>query len=99
MKKKVGLALSGGGALGIAHIGVLQVFEENNIPIDIVTGTSMGSLVGGVYCAGVSTQAMQDRIMNFKTNRMLDVELFKDRHFGGNVGMERLFASDVGTGY
>ena len=65
--KKVGLALSGGGALGVAHIGVLQVFEENNIPIDIITGTSMGSLIGGIYCAGVSTQAMQDRIFNIKT--------------------------------
>ncbi len=90
MKKKVGLALSGGGALGVAHIGVLQVFEENNIPIDIVTGTSMGSLVGGVYCAGVSTQAMQDRIMNFKTNRMLDVELFKGGIIAGKKVVEYL---------
>ena len=90
MKKKVGLALSGGGALGIAHIGVLQVFEENNIPIDVVTGTSMGSLVGGMYCAGISTQTMLERICNFKTNRMLDVELFKGGIIAGKKVVEYL---------
>ncbi|WP_457566417.1 patatin-like phospholipase family protein, partial [Caldithrix abyssi] len=44
---KVGLALSGGGARGIAHIGVIMALEENNIPIDLIAGTSMGSIVGG----------------------------------------------------
>ena len=50
--KKVGLALGAGGARGYAHIGLLQVFMENGIPIDIVTGCSMGSLVGGLFAAG-----------------------------------------------
>jgi NTE family protein len=50
--QRVGVVLSGGGALGIAHIGVLKALEENNIPIDYIAGTSMGALVGGMYAAG-----------------------------------------------
>jgi NTE family protein len=51
-RKTVGLALSGGGAKGLAHIGVLQWMEEHKIPIDAVAGTSMGGLIGGAYAAG-----------------------------------------------
>ena len=50
--KKVALVLSGGGAKGVAHIGVLKVLEKAGIPIDIITGTSMGSIVGGLYSCG-----------------------------------------------
>ena len=50
--KKVALVLSGGGAKGVAHIGVLKVLEKAGIPIDIITGTSMGSIVGGLYACG-----------------------------------------------
>ena len=51
-RKKVGLVLSGGGAKGVAHIGVLKVLEEAGIPIDYIAGTSMGSLVGALYAIG-----------------------------------------------
>ncbi|NOX90235.1 MAG: BamA/TamA family outer membrane protein [Calditrichaeota bacterium] len=57
---KVGLALSGGGARGIAHIGVIMALEENNIPIDMIAGTSMGSIVGGLYACGYSGSEMKD---------------------------------------
>ncbi len=56
---RIGLALSGGGALGFAHIGVLKVFEEEGIPISFISGTSMGSLVGGVYAAGYSATEIE----------------------------------------
>ncbi len=56
--QKVGLVLSGGGALGMAHIGVLKALEEHNIPIDYITGTSAGALVGGMYAAGFSPNEM-----------------------------------------
>src|SRR3979490_1216188 len=46
---KIGVAMEGGGALGIAHIGVLQWFEEQHVPVDFIAGTSMGGLVGGFY--------------------------------------------------
>lgn len=52
--QKVGLVFSGGGAKGLAHIGTLKALEENNIPIDYITGTSMGAIVGGMYAAGYS---------------------------------------------
>lgn len=54
----VGLVLSGGGAKGVAHIGVIQALEENDIPIDYITGTSMGAIVGGLYAAGYSPAEM-----------------------------------------
>ena len=58
-KPKVGLALGGGGARGAAHIGALKVLEEAGIKFDYVTGTSVGSVVGGLYCAGVHPDEMQ----------------------------------------
>ena len=51
-RKKVGLVLSGGGAKGMAHIGAIKVIEEIGIPIDYVVGTSMGSIIGGLYAIG-----------------------------------------------
>ena len=58
-RKKIGLALSGGGARGFAHIGVLKVLGEHNIPIDFIAGTSIGSLVGGAYAAGMSAKEIE----------------------------------------
>ncbi|GAA5025711.1 patatin [Marivirga lumbricoides] len=54
--QKVGLVFSGGGAKGLAHVGVLKALEENNIPIDYIIGTSMGGIIGGMYAAGYSPQ-------------------------------------------
>jgi NTE family protein len=54
MRKKVGLALSGGGARGFSHIGVVRVLVENDIPIDLIAGTSAGSFVGGALACGMS---------------------------------------------
>ena len=56
--QKVGLVLSGGGAKGIAHIGVIQALEDNGIPIDYITGTSIGAVVGGLYAMGYSPAEM-----------------------------------------
>ena len=56
----VGLVLSGGGAKGLYHIGVLQALEENNVAIDYVAGTSMGSIIAGLYAAGYTPEQMRD---------------------------------------
>jgi NTE family protein len=53
-RQRIGLALSGGGALGLAEIGVIQWMEENHIPVDRIAGTSMGSIVGAMYATGMS---------------------------------------------
>ena len=56
----IGLALGGGFARGIAHIGVLKVLEEENIPVRVVTGTSVGALIGAAYCSGLSIAELED---------------------------------------
>jgi len=58
-KLKVGLALGGGGARGLAHIGVLKVLERENIPIDLITGTSMGAIIGGAYALKKDISAIE----------------------------------------
>jgi NTE family protein len=58
-RKSIGLVLEGGGALGLAHIGVLLWFEQHHIPVDRLTGTSMGALLGGLYASGRSAQDLQ----------------------------------------
>ncbi len=59
-RAKIGIALEGGGALGLAHIGVLQWFEDHHIPVDYVAGTSMGGLVGGLYATGKTPKELQE---------------------------------------
>lgn len=54
-RKKVGVVLSGGGAKGVAHIQALKVIEEAGIPIDYIVGTSMGSIIGGLYSIGYTS--------------------------------------------
>jgi NTE family protein len=62
--QKVGLVLSGGAAKGIAHVGVLKALEENEIPIDYVTGTSMGGIIGGCYAAGMSPNQIEEIVLS-----------------------------------
>jgi NTE family protein len=61
-RPRIGLALSGGGAKGIAHIGVLKVLEELDIKVDYIAGTSMGSIVGGLYSVGYRAQDLEDLV-------------------------------------
>jgi len=61
-RPKIGVALEGGGALGLAHIGVLKWFEEHHIPVDYVAGTSMGGLVGGFYATGMTPDELKTLI-------------------------------------
>lgn len=61
-RKKVGVVLSGGGAKGVAHIGVLKVLEEAGIPIDYISGTSMGAIVGGLYAVGYNAKALDSLV-------------------------------------
>ncbi len=70
---KIGLALSGGSALGLAHIGVLEWFEKHHIPIDCLAGTSMGGLVGGCYCMGMTPEEMRTLLKSIEWNDALRV--------------------------
>ncbi len=63
-RPRIGLVLGGGGARGLAHIGVLRILENENIPIDIISGVSVGALVGGLYAAGVGIEELENIAQN-----------------------------------
>lgn len=65
MKSKVGLALGGGGARGLAHVGILQVLEEERIPIDVITGTSMGAVIGAMYAQHPDVNRLIQKLESF----------------------------------
>ncbi len=69
-RPRIGLVLSGGGARGAAHIGVLEVLEELRVPIDLITGTSMGSIVGGSYASGQTVDNMARDVQQIKTETL-----------------------------
>jgi NTE family protein len=73
-RPKIGLVLSGGGARGAAHIGVLKVLEELRVPVDVIAGTSMGSIVGAAYATGMTVEEMEKAIALITTQA-----LFTDR--------------------
>ncbi|MDD4983885.1 MAG: patatin-like phospholipase family protein [Candidatus ainarchaeum sp.] len=72
-RKKVGLALGGGGSKGFAHIGVLQVFEEEGIPVDYICGTSIGSLIGGHYSLYKDIDHLKSDAFSFLKENDLDL--------------------------
>jgi NTE family protein len=81
---KIGLALSGGGAKGLAHLGVLKVLEEEGIPIDMISGTSMGAVVGGFYAVGWSAKELIDHFLSLNFS-----ELFVDQPRREEVSLDR----------
>lgn len=70
-RPKVGLVLEGGGALGLAHIGVIQWLEEHRIPVNYVAGTSMGGLVGGIYATGYSAAEVKELVKTIDWDQVL----------------------------
>jgi NTE family protein len=71
-RPKIGLVLAGGGALGMAHVGVLKVLEANRIPVDIITGTSMGSIVGAAYASGATIPEMEKILSKTDWDELFD---------------------------
>ncbi len=67
-RPRVGLVLAGGGALGLAHIGVLRVLEQMQVPVDCVAGTSMGAIIGGLYAAGYSPDELEELALTLDWN-------------------------------
>lgn len=98
-RPKIGLVLSGGGARGIAHIGVLRVLEDMRVPIDCISGTSMGAIVGGLYAAGLSPAELEDLVTSIPWN-----EAFKDKPTADQLSFRRKEESqsykiDLNLGY
>ena len=95
---RIGLALSGGGARGVAHVGVLKVLDEMRIPISCVTGTSMGAIVGGTYAVGTAPKRLEELVLEADWD-----ELFRDNPPRQEISIRRkaddfktLFAPEFG---
>ncbi|MEW6651998.1 MAG: patatin-like phospholipase family protein [Bacteroidota bacterium] len=109
---KIGLALSGGGARSISQIGVLKALEEHNVPIDIIVGTSMGSVIGGLYSAGYNIRELDSLMRNTKWNDFFSIhqsnrnELFIDQKITEDralvsfrmEGMKPIFPTSLSSG-
>src|SRR5215831_4793442 len=98
-RPRIGLALSGGGARGIAHVGVLKVLDEMRIPISCVTGTSMGAVVGATFAAGRTPEEMQRFVLDVDWD-----EIFRDKPPRDEIAVRRktddyktLFAPEFGV--
>ncbi len=97
-RPRIGLVLGGGGARGIAHLGVLRVLEEMRIPISCISGTSMGSLVGGIYATGMSVAEMERRVAAIEWDDLFtDDPPRKEKPFQAKRDdYENLFAVELG---
>ncbi len=98
---RLGLALGGGAAFGLAHIGVIKVLEKENIPIDMVSGTSMGSLVGALWASGIDSRGLEEIFLEYNNNRgktyglLMDLYLHKMSIAKGNK-IRRFLTKHIG---
>tara|TARA_R110000850_G_scaffold209705_9_gene335730 strand:+ start:2882 stop:3829 length:948 start_codon:yes stop_codon:yes gene_type:complete len=99
-RPSVGLALSSGGAKGLAHIGVIQILEENGIEIDAVSGTSMGAYVGGLWASGLNGRELESLAASMSTPRdrwkLIDPIIPPRRGFIGGDGILRRLRKSLG---
>jgi len=89
-KKRIGLALGGGGARGLAHIGVLRALENEEIPIDLIVGTSIGALVGGAYVSGMNPDDLRKKVeeyLNSSEFQSSAIKTFEAIHTKGEAGL------------
>jgi NTE family protein len=101
-EKRIGLALGGGGARGLAHIGVLRVLEKESIPIDLVVGTSAGALVGGAYASGLSPDELEkkaDEYLNSPEFQSSAMKGFETVHAPETLGLTQRIQSFLKNRY
>ncbi len=98
-RPKIGLVLAGGGALGMAHVGVLKVLEANRIPVDIITGTSMGSIVGAGYASGATVREMEEILSETDWDALFNETLSRqDVEYRSKYGRGGQFLGDAKIG-
>ncbi len=101
-RPKIALVLGGGGARGLAHIGVLKVLQEENIPIDMVVGTSVGALIGAVYCAGEPMGKIEKMGETIEWNKLTNlsnasiIRLFISEHLLSTDKIEKYLDDNIG---
>ncbi|MCA6218807.1 patatin-like phospholipase family protein [Ideonella sp. B7] len=95
-RPRIGLVLSGGGARGISHVGVLKVLEQQHIPIDVIAGTSMGAIIGGLYASGMKADQIEaelraihwDKVFSSRVNREELSQRRKEQDFELSTAIE-----------
>lgn len=98
-RPRIGLVLSGGGARGAAHIGVLKALEELHVPVDIVVGTSMGAIIAGTFASGSSVSELEAAIRGVNTNMLMQDSLSRQEQSMRSKQSEQqlpLFAVEIG---
>ncbi len=102
-RPKIGLVLSGGGARGFAHIGVLKILKKNHIPVDYIVGTSMGSIIGGLYAIGLSPDEIEQNVKQIPWDKVFndfatrDYKSFRRKQDDNDFfGIHRIGISDKG---
>jgi NTE family protein len=87
---RMGLALGAGGARGLAHLGVLKVFDQEKIPVDIIAGTSIGALVGAAYASGISPEELRGKVEEYLKSpdfQSSAIKAIEDAHARGEMGL------------
>lgn len=101
--KRVGLALGGGGARGLAHIGVLKALEEESIPLHIIAGTSVGALVGGAYASGITPAEMEKGVEEYLNSPEFQSSaisaMMKHADGGEKIGLAQKIQSFLRSGF
>lgn len=98
MSKKLGLALGGGGARGVVHVGFLKALEEEGIKPYCISGTSMGAIVGGCYASGMSIDEIRDIMLSLKTSDIVDIDAlpFTRLSLLRSKKLQKLFLKHIG---
>lgn len=98
-RKKVGLALSSGAVLGLAHVGVIEILEKNNIPIDLIAGTSMGAIVGALYASGKTIAQITTILKDLRLRKLMSmVDLaIPTRGFIRGKRLDKWLKSNIGN--
>ena len=98
-RPRIGLALSGGGARGAAHLGVLKILERENIPIDYIAGTSMGSIVGGMYASGLSPEEIEAQLVAVDWEDVFDDKIDRESRSFRRKSDDRLWLINRKPGF
>ena len=99
-KKTIGLALGGGSVRGLAHIGVISAFEKYGVPMDLITGCSMGAIIGGIYASGCEISYLENFLKSIDLKKLYDYTLPSRGYVRGNKiqQMVRLLTRDYKFG-